>query len=238
MLGITISGGAMPDSQPLYVTTEDNFSRIEMGLSMAGVNYPILAIGTNAVTRHGAPIANRALAEQFMSPLSIPGPPPGIITIDLESSNDEFDQIVQPCLVALLASHGQAVSIHKLAEEAIPSLPLYPNGYRNKLIRKIEDAARRAADAASENFIFAPRTGVNDGASVRIVESPENLDPRGRTQSYQRLAARFAPLSRRRRIVVASNQPTLFDDASYRQELAELDSIDENDAEEGNDGSQ
>jgi hypothetical protein len=237
MLGVTVSGGALPDSQALYLTTEENVDRIEMGLASAGVSYPILAIGSDSVTRHGRAITNVALAERFSSPLSIPGPPPGIITIDLESSNEVFDQIVQPCLVALLASHEQAVSIHKLAEEAIPSLPLYPNGYRNRLIRKIEDAARRAADAASENFIFAPRSGVNNVASIRIVESPENLDPRGRTQSYQRLATRFAPSSRRRRIVVASNQPTLFDDATYRQELAELDSLDENDVEEGNDGS-
>ena len=237
MLGVTVSGGSLPGSQALYITTEENVGRIELGLTAAGVSYPILAIGPDSITRHGQEITNGALAEQFASPLSIPGPPPGIITIDLESSNEEFDQIVQPCLVALLASHGHAVSIPTLAEEAIPSLPLYPNGYRNRLIRKIEDAARRAADAASENFIFVPRSGLSDSASIRIVESPENLDPRGRTQSYQRLATRFAPVSRRR-IVVASNQPTLFDDASYRQELAELDSLDENDAEEGNDGSQ
>jgi hypothetical protein len=189
------------------------------------------------VRRLGAEIDEPNIARSFETPLAVPGPPPGIIIVDVESSDDDFDQVVQPSLVALLASHGPIISVPNLAEESIPYLPFYPNGYRNRLIKKVEDAARRAVNAAPDTFAFVPSNSVNDASSVRVVESPEYLDPRGRTQRYQSLTTRFSSPSRRRPNPVASNQPSLFEDVNYDQELAELDLADDIEAEESVDGS-
>lgn len=238
MLGVTLTKEAVFGRQVVYVVVEEHAERVLLGLTSAGVGFPVIAISEESVRCLGGVFEHPALAKSFVSPLPVPGPPPGIITIDNDSSDEDFDLVVQTSLVALLASHGPVISIPNLAEDAIPYLPIYPNGYRNRLIRKVEDAARRAVNSAPDTFFFTPSNGVNAAASVRVIESPESLDPRGRTQRYQSLVTRFASPSRRRPTVVASNQPSLFDDANYNQELAQLDLVDENDVEEESNGPQ
>ena len=236
MLGVRLAKEAAFGSQAVYVVIEEHAERVVLGLKTAGVSFPVIAISEKFVRCLGGEFEHPSLAKSFASPLPVPGPPPGIITIDADSSDEDFDRVVQTSLVALLASHGPVISVPNLAEDAVPYLPLYPNGYRHRLIRKVEDAARRAVNAAPDTFSFTPSNSVSAVATIRVVESPESLDPRGRTQRYQSLVTRFVSPSRRRLTVIASNQPSLFDDVNYNQELAELDLVDENDVEEESNG--
>ena len=141
-----------------------------------------------------------------MSPLAVRGPPPGIITIDAESSDEDLDRVVRSSLIALLASQGPALSVPALAESAIQHLSLYPNGYRNRLVRLVDAAARRAVAAAPDTFAYSGPSSVSSSAIIRVVESPEGLGPRGRAQRYQALIARFIALARRRPSPVGPGQ--------------------------------
>jgi hypothetical protein len=236
MLSVTLTQATTVGSQVLYVVLAEHTDRVLLGLSRAGVSYPVLAIADGSVTRVGGEIEHAALAERFSSPLEVPGPPPGIITIDAESSDEDFDRVVRPSLIALLASQGPAMSVPALAESAIPHLSLYPKGYRNRLVRLVDAAARRAVAAAPDTFAYSGPSGVSSSAIIRVVESPEDLDPRGRTQRYQALTARFTAPARRRPSPVGPGQLSLFDDASFENELADLDLVEENETEEVNDG--
>jgi hypothetical protein len=238
MLSVTLTQTATIGSQVLYVVLAEHTDRVLLGLSRAGVSYPVLAIADGSVTRVGGEIEHAALAERFSSPLEVPGPPPGIITIDAESSDEDFDRVVRPSLIALLASQGPAMSVPALAESAIQHLSLYPDGYRNRLVRLVDAAARRAVAAAPDTFAYSGPSGVSSSAIIRVVESPEDLDPRGRTQRYQALTARFTAPARRRPSPVGPGQLSLFDDTSFENELADLDLVEENETEEVNDGPQ
>ncbi len=238
MTGVTLTQPAPAGAQVVYAVLAEQVDRVLLGLSRAGVSFPVLVVGDDSVWHTGAALDHVALAQQFADPMPISGPPPGIITIDTESSDDDFDRAVQASLGTMLASHLPAISVPALAEDALPYLAVYPNGYRSQLVRKVEAAARRAAEAAPETFTFLPRTGTSDSASVRVLDSPEGLDPRGRTQRYQALAARFTSPNRRHPAPAGGDQLSLFGQDDLERQLAELDLVEDNGAEEVEDGPQ
>lgn len=84
----------------------------------------------------------------------------------------------------------------------------------------VASAAQRFCDAAPDNFEFRPPTQTRDYAVVKVVDSPERSDPRGRTQRYQALKARLtgAPAP-----TVAERQPSLFDEIDLAAELEKAD---------------
>ena len=231
VVGVTLSQETPARSQVVYAILAENTERVLFGLGKAGVGFPVVAIGIDSLTRIGSDFEDPVLAERFAGPISLPGLPPGYVTVDLESSDEDFDQVVVPSLVGAMARREETVSIRALAEDAVPHLCIYPNGYRDRIVARIETAARRAADTNPETFVFGPRTGVNNSAYIRVLASPEDLDPRGRTQRYQALSNRFAS-GRRRPVVTNPDQLSFFDDARVEGELADLDVVDENDGEE------
>jgi hypothetical protein len=222
----------------VYAVLAEQLDGVLIGLSRAGVSYPVLVVAEDSVRHTGAAFDHDRLAAQFAAPIPVPGPPPGIITIDSGSPDEDFDRVVKASLVGVLANHAPAISIPSLAEDALPYLAVYPNGYRSQLLRRVEAAARRASDAAPETFAFVPRSGTSGFASVRVLDSPEWLDPRGRTQRYQALAGRFTSPNRRRPTSVGEGQLSLFAEDDLERELAELDLIDDDGREEVDDGPQ
>jgi hypothetical protein len=238
MTGVTLTQATPVRAQALYAVLAEEVDRVLLGLSRAGVSFPVLAVSDDSVWHTGADLDHRSLAERFADPISVPGPPPGIITIDVDSSDEDFDRVVQASLAAILARNLPATSTPALAEDALPYLALYPNGYRSRLVRRVEAAARRAVEAAPETFAFVSRTGTSDSTSVRVLDSPEGHDPRGRTQRYQALASRFTSPHRRRPAPVDTDQLSLFGQDDLEQQLAELDLEEDNGAEEVADGPQ
>jgi hypothetical protein len=236
ILGVTISSAGPVRVQPIYSVLDEHSPRIEQGLNNLAMDFPVVAIGSSEVKQTSGTFDCSVLATKFSEPIVIPGPPPGIITVDRDSPDEDFDRIVQVSLVSVMAQHNMTISIPALAEDAIPYLALYPNGYRQALIRKVEDAARRAVDASPESFAFEPRSGTRDFARIQILDSPEARDPRGRTQGYQALYTRFSAPRRGRRTIVSDDQLSLFGSDMFEEELAAMDLGDESGNEEVSDG--
>ncbi len=197
--------------QPLYVCLVESLERVLQGLGRSGLACPVLAVGEDSIEHHAAPFTDQDLQTAFADPLAVPGPPPRIIPVDDESPDAAFDVLVLPALVATLSHQRSQVSVLALAEQALPHLVVFGTRARNRLLAKIDLAARRAAERDPATFEYLRRTGTRDHAVVRFVRSPEEAARQGRTQVYQSIA-RVAGKPVRRRRTPSVDQMALFDD--------------------------
>lgn len=211
---------------------DERIERVLQGFEKCGLSFPVLAIGETQVKRVSGTFKSPALEAALRNPILVPGPPPGLITIDADSEDSDFDRVVYTSLVAAMSRKLPAMTITALAGDALPYFAHYPNGYQGQLKRRVSEAARRVADKTPDLFVFEPSSGTRNDPRILFVSSPEDLDPRGRTQKYQSLAARFGAPERRRRTIVNENQLTFFDRGDLERELAELDIEDDGDGEE------
>jgi hypothetical protein len=210
--------------QTLYACLAQNLERILLGLRSAGVDFPILAVADDAITHQGRNFDDPDLQRLFDGPQVFVGAPPRYVPVDLESSDEEFDRLVLATLVEDLSHARRVVEVPVLAARAINHLPLYGTAARNQLERRVDEAAQRIASADPDSFIYMPATGTRHSPSVEFVRSPEDLDPRGRTQSYQAIARAGIRRPRRRREVAGQR--------SIDELLAELEKVSQEDEEE------
>ena len=179
----------------------------------------MLSVGPNDVTAVGAPIDDPVLRSMFANPVQVPGPPPGVVTVDADSPGEEFDRVVVPSLVSALAQDRENISMMALAEDSLPYYAIYPAPYRLRLRRKVAAAARRAAEADSQHLEYRPPTNAEPDGLIRILSTPEQADPRGRTQQYQAIQNRLGGGKRRARRAEIEGQGNLFAAADLEQEL-------------------
>ena len=216
---ITVGDAALsPQCQTHYICLRQHEDRILHGLSQAGVDFPVLSVGDDDIRHRGGRFDDPDVAAAFAQPLPVSGPPPGIITIDRDSPDADFDLYVQPSLVEAMAQGKSEVSVPDLAKSSIFHFDIYQSGYRNALIRKVEGAARRAAEADQQHFEYRPPTATRPYGMIRVRSNPEDLDRRGRTQAYQGIANRFRG-GRRRSPAVNENQGVLFGSDDLSREL-------------------
>lgn len=221
LIGVTLAMPGELAADPIYLCLGDAIDRILIGLEEAGCRYPVLRVGTEAISLHGGPPADAALAAAFESPVPVDGPPPAIILVDSESDDAEYDSLVAAALVAEVAQGHEVIACPELARRAIPYLDLFAAGYRNGLIRAVSRAAQRLCEAAPESFEYRRPTQTRDYAVVKVIDSPEHLDPRGRTQRYQAIKARMTgrPVGQPSEAV----QGALFDEVDLAAELDKAD---------------
>lgn len=193
--------------------------RVLQGLGAAGCDYPVLAVGENQIVLCGPVPATQDLIDAFSHPLGVPGWPPTIVRVDRESDASEFDMITSQALMAEVNLGRSPISGPELAARAIPHLHIYGTGYRNNLVKKVEQALERQCVACPTNFRLRPPTASRDYALVDVVDSPERADPRGRTQRYQAIRRRFQ--GQDMRVPSATQQPALFDSLDLGTELEE-----------------
>jgi len=213
--------------QPVYVCLAEHVERVLRGLGKAEVAFPVLAVGIDQVTHHGAAFGDSTLDLAFHEPVSVPGFPPRFIPVDPESSDEEFDRTVMPALVRMLSREREQISGAALAEEGIQHLVLYGKRARNQIISKVEAAARRAAERDPATFEYNGRTANRD-AIVRFVRAPEATARQGRTQVYQAIARAAGKPVRRS---TSSDQMALFDEL-----IDELDEAGDADGDGADDG--
>jgi hypothetical protein len=147
----------------------------------------------------------------------------GVVVIDTVLANPATDpEFITPhvraSLVAALAQHMPTISITSLTEQAAPHYVLYTVTTQGRLRRRVGQAAKEVAASAATTFEYCPPQGNHD-AFVKFLHSPEQNDPRGRTQGYQGLA-RTAQRPRRRR-------PEIPGQGSLLDELEKADSNEE-----------
>jgi hypothetical protein len=232
-VGVTVGGGALPSAQSTYVCLKEHEERILWFLSEAKVELPVISIGEDTIEALGTAFADPELAEKFSEPISIPGPPPGIIVVDADSPDDDFDQVVAPSLVAAASRSEEVVSVAHLAEMSLTYYAIYPAVYQKRLRGKVADAAIRAASADPQHWEFRMFKGANESGSVRILATPEQADPRGRTQQYQAMRGRLQAGSRRRvRPEIPGQRQFFAEESEVEQELERAGSSDSEDREE------
>lgn len=155
------------------------------GLEAASLACPVLAFSDDSIEHQGTAFADPVLNAEFAVPVPAPGPPPRIIPVDEKSDDYLFDELVGAALVAELCRRRSEVRVPALADHAIPHLAIYAAAARHGLIRKVDAAARRAAEANDTIFEYLGRTGTRNYSLVRFLRSPEDAAPQGRTQAYQ-----------------------------------------------------
>lgn len=220
LIGVTISSPGELSAAPIYVCLEDATERILVGLEAAECPYPVISVGHERVSLHGGPPADPAIADAFREEVVVPGPPPGAILVDDHSDDAEFDPIVAAALMAEVAQGSEVVSCPSIAARGIPYLDLFASGHRNTLLKAVTRAAKRLCDAASESFEFRDSTQARPYAVVKVIDSPENADPRGRTQRYQAIKGHMAgtPVEE-----AGKTQGSLFDEIDLAAELEKAD---------------
>ncbi len=219
MTGVTLTTAGAQTAEPVYVCLADNLERILAGLLGASRNYPVLAVGETEVTLRGGPPADAPIADRFAQPVAIPGPPPAIIRLDEQSGDDEFDKVVGSALVAEVTQGKDIIGEGRLASRSIAHLHLHGTGARSRLVKKVAASARRLCDASPENFEFKAATATRHYSVVKVVDNPEQADPRGRTQRFQALRARLEG----REPGATIEEPTLFDEIDLAVELEKAD---------------
>lgn len=218
--GVTVAREDGLVVEPIYVCLADNVDRIRQGLQEAGCQYPILAIDEQKITLHGGANTHPDLASIFSGPVLTPGWPPTTIRVDEDSDAREFDMIAGQALLVEANLGRSSISVRDLASRAIPPLHIYGTRYRNSLIKKVEQALQRLCEVSPANFRFRQPTASRDYALVEVVDSPEQADPRGRTQRYQAIGRRFRGQPPRE--PSSAQQQELFDSLDLDTELEEL----------------
>ena len=115
-----------------------------------------------------------------------------------------------------------------LAEQAIPHLAIYANAARKQLIKKVDAAARRAADRDNTRFGYLRRSATREHAVVRFLKSPEDTALQGRTQGYQAIARAHGKTPQDRR-APGNDQLRLFYDLTDEAEKADDESAERDD---------
>lgn len=208
--------------QPLYCCPAENVVRVMHGLQVAGVQFPVLAFGSESIEHRGAPFLDLVIEEGFDRLIPVPGPPPRIIPVDDKSPDRLFDDLVLAASIAEMSKKRTEVMVHVLAAQAIPHLGVYATAARNRLIGKVDSAVRRIVDKDEATFEYLRKTGTREYAVIRFLRSPEESAPQGRTQVYQAIRR---PHRRRPEEAVASGgtQMKLFDEMA--DEFLEVDGM-------------
>jgi len=93
---------------------------------------------------------------------------------------------VEAVLVAHLSRRTEQLPTVVIAHETLASLAIYGQAARHRFQRKVDECLRLISLAHPETYEFNGRTGSRE-AQVRFLRTPEDNDPRGRTQGYQAL---------------------------------------------------
>jgi hypothetical protein len=128
-----------------------------------------------------------------------------------------------------MARHRPSVTMRALTEQVVSHFPLYKRA-RGQLVRKVTEAARRAAREDPERLRFEPATGTTE-TRVVILRSPEQFDRRGRTQGYQ---AVFSGRGRRKPAPQVPGQMDLFSELDQAERVT-TDETGENDTDGSDD---
>lgn len=186
--GITVPRAVPLRCEVLYVCLEEHAARITLGIEEADLPVSVMAVGNETARLVRSEHASPQLAAALSQPVTWTHPIAQIIPFDHESPDEAFDQPVRAELIAAIAGGRTHVTVRALTEQAVRHFALYGQRARNQLVRKVRDAAQRAAAAEPDRLRYERATGSTEDR-VAILRSPETFDPRGRTQGYQAIWA-------------------------------------------------
>ena len=206
----------------IYVGLAEHMDRMLLSLCEAGVSFPMITVSRSQITLENRDAASELIRGALSTPITLTAPPASYIPFDHESDLETIRPHVRATLVAGLAQRAPMMSFTGITEHAAPHYVLYSTTTRSRLRRRVADAAREVANSDPSIFDFHPTVGNHEGY-VKFLRTPEENDPRGRTQAYQGLA-RTARRTRRR--------PEIPGQGSLLDELDKADNNDESIASE------
>jgi len=218
---VTLRQRVAPTLEVVYVGLAENKDRLLLSLAEAGVSFPMITTSRSEIALENAEAASGPLRAALSTPAMLTAPPASYIPFDHESDPESVRPHIRAALVAALRQRTPMISITSLTERAAPHYVLYSVTAQGRLRRLAGQATREVAENAPSNFEYHPAQGNHD-AYIRFLHSPEENDPRGRTQGYQRLA-RTAQRQRRQR-------PEIPGQGSLLDELDKADSGEEDEA--------
>jgi hypothetical protein len=190
---VTVRTRAQPTSETLYVCLAEHAERIRLGLKAAGVSFAVLSVGERRIELLDSEYASEAIAVPLQGGVSVVGPPPRIIPFDHDSPVEIIERFVRAELVAMLAQRRELVTITGLTEAVARHYGLYAHKAQQVLKTRVASAVDRIVSAAPDRFAHDRKTGSRPEGLVRFLKTPEDLDPRGRTQAYQALGRSTRP---------------------------------------------
>lgn len=194
---VTLTKRAVPTIEVLYVCLRDHVERIRLGLEQLVISAPILSVSADYVRLEPDGVAGEHLRHAFAADeVRLQGAVPRLIPFDQDSDVESIQPRVLAALVSAMAQRLPQLTLTSLAERATPQFALYGRQAQQRIKRKVAEAARRIQLTDPTGFQVVPTTGNREGL-VRILRTPEDNDPRGRTQAYQ--AVGRGPATRKKR---------------------------------------
>jgi hypothetical protein len=184
---VTLRERVTPRLEVLYVALAGEADRIIYGLNKAEIPFAVLVVYPDKLTLENVHHASDEIQRMFSNSIDLLGEIARNIPFDHESDLVHIQPYVNAAMVAALARRAPMISSETLAEQAAPQYPLYGTRAQGQLRRRVGEAARHIAAADPENFEYHPAAGNHD-SFVKLLRTPEDNDPRGRTQAYQKLA--------------------------------------------------
>lgn len=181
----------------VYAFLEENEERILKGIQQSGLSCATLAVG-------GRQCRLRVPSGSELKPFEVPvpGPPPALIQVDAESSDDDIERIFVAEVVAAMSRGESVVPVIALVDR-VPFLTMLSDTTRSRIAVRVTDVLHRAAQTTFfGDFTVSRTTGRvrnQRGGTVTILRNPADSDPRGQTQGWQRLLRQASGRRRRRR---------------------------------------
>lgn len=175
-------------SEVLYACTTEGRDGVHIDLNRLELAFPMLIVGDSRVRLEpeGATVL-RGFDD------AVPGPPPRYVALDQDSSDDDFVDHLLPALIAAASRGEEFIAVERLLSSVLPYWAVYGLPVKQALIRKGRDALARAIGSSlSGDFAFEPKARRADADVIRVINNPAGFDPRGQTQSWQRLERRAA----------------------------------------------
>lgn len=187
--------GARPDRtkiEPMYVVLKENRDRIRIGLKNAGLSCPVLTVDSSEAELSCE--AKHHLST-FQAPL--PSPPPAVIPVDAESPAERYLELSIAQIVARAASGATSVSLDAILEAVNPYWAMTHDAVRGAIKTKAKDALKRAFEKEFKDN-FALESTSSGHAIIRVLRTPADYDPRGRSQGWQAMQKKAEHALRRK----------------------------------------
>lgn len=175
-----------PTVETLYLCLGQHADRIRQGLAAANLPFPVLSVASMAVKLLDRRHASQRLSDALPAPAyPLPAGVARYLYLDEQSTEAELRPVARAQLATLQSRRLPGQSIPGLTEAAVPHFVLYGQAARGDLIRRFARVVQTIADEESDTFLFQPRSASSSEARVQVLRTPEDNDPRGRTQAWQ-----------------------------------------------------
>jgi hypothetical protein len=123
-------------------------------------------------------------------PIALRGPVVRLLPFDHESDAASFEPAVRAQLIGELAHRRTDVTIRLLTEQVTPYFAIFAVAAQERLVSKVRQVVRGIIEEDPRTYGYLPRTSTRRDDAVEFRGTPEDRDPRGRTQAYQAMHVR------------------------------------------------